>query len=323
MAAALRRVTQPGFPFRKTKTMRNVSFPATAFILATLSGCGGGGGMNSTPTPVPSPTPTPGQRNTNLTNLQFSESFANRGASLSAANVANGTASNITGSTGAMTIQYDASSRSYTVSSNGRSETFSPSDIDPVNSSAILDNYKRGDNNLILFKPGTSAGGLNLTYASYGAWQQSDRNTSSLDIRQTFFVYGVPTQASDLPRTGTATYTALVDGFWATSGGVYSLTGTGNLSANFSNNQLTASMNLTGQAIPNLSSSNQVLGSVSSTATINPNDASFSGTLSGSGYTGTLNGMFFGPQAAEAGGAFSIRNGAGSTANGVIIGKKN
>lgn len=302
-----------------------------ALILAMLSGCGGGGEVNSTPTPVPSPTPTPGQRNSNLTNLQFNESFANRGATLSATAVIEGgvlTANEIAGDQANLSLQYDANSRSYTVSVDGESQTFAPSDLDRR---PELDVYTKDSNRitdvLILFRTGTPDSGLNLTYASYGGWLRTDGNELSLNSKQTYFVYGIPTQASDLPRTGSATYTTIVDGFWARPDALYSLGGTSSLSANFATGKVSTNMTLSGAHIGILgytpSEPQANLGTLSGSATINRADASFSGTLAGSGYNGTLNGMFFGPQAAEVGASFSINNGAGSTASGAIIGKKN
>jgi hypothetical protein len=299
----------------------------TGLALA-LAGCGGGGGGGLVITPTPTPTPT--QRNTTLTNLQFSESFANRGATLSGSAAAGtGATSSIQGGNSTVTISYDAANQSYTVAANGRQATFLPADR-TSSTGAQLTTYEKQtqsggttyNNSFGLYRTGQTSGGLNLTYASYGGWQQTNNTGTGIDFRQVYFVYGVPTAASDLPRTGSASYTTIVDGFWADPVGLYSVSGTSSLTANFAAGTVATNISLTGQNI-SPGGGTRAFGTLNGTQTISTSDASFSGALAGAGYSGTLNGLFFGPQAAEVGGAFSVTSAGGGALSGVIIGKKN
>lgn len=298
----------------------------TGIAVLAVSGCGG---VNSTPTPTPSPSPTPGPTpsptNTTLTNLQYSESFANRGAALNfTAAKATGAPSNVSGGSAAVTVAYDAPTQTYTISTNGRSQSFGPQNrVAPP--SPNLDTFDRTagnvDDTLALYKPGLVAPALSLTYASYGAWQQSIDNGNSVDAKQVYFVYGIRTPSTDLPRTGTASYATLVDGFWTDPQGLYSIGGSSSFSADFANAKIATSMNLTGTSV--LNGTTRAFGFLNGSGTI-ASDASFSGTLSGgAGYNGTIDGLFFGPAAAEMGGAFSVTNNTGGVLTGAIVGKKN
>lgn len=80
-------------------------------------------------------------------------------------------------------------------------------------------------------------------------------------------------------------------------------------------------MDLTGTNV--LNGTTRAFGLLNGSGTI-ASDASFTGTLNGgAGYSGTINGLFFGPAAAEMGGAFSVSNNTGCVLSGAIVGKKN
>lgn len=312
---------------------------SVAFSLAlALAACGGGGGggVGSTPPPpAPTPSPTPAQTNSTLTNLTVSETFQSTGARVSAtANAGTGTATNIQSSDsnfgGAVSIAYDAVTNGYTVRSAGGDQTFLPAHRDDA-SNATLTIYERVNgaraDQLVLFNPGANNPQLALTYTSYGAWQTITENATSIDFAQQFFVYGVR-QPANQPSTGSANYTTRVDGFWTTTGGLYSLGGTSSFSANFANMTVATSLNLTGTNV--VSGGTRTLGQFDGTGTIAATGGGFNGTFQHQGggdqggvvYNGGFNGAFFGPQGQEMGYSFRLTSPSG-TAVGAVVGKAN
>ena len=282
---------------------------------ALLSACGGGGGgVASTPTPPATPptppAPPPAQTNASLADLKYSESFANDAATGSATFNASGTYQNGTSGTAALTVNYNATDRSYTLSTGGRSQTFSPSDRDAVNSSAQADVYVRSGSSatdsLTLTRPGSS-GSLTYTYVGAGIWQRTanDKLSGSIDA----FTYGVTTPAAGVPRTGSGSYIVDLLGVIASNGsvlGVHAIRGSGTLDVNFANGNITTSGNINASPLPG--GGYAAPGSFMGTATLSSSANAFAGTLrlsESEPFTGPLNGRFYGPAANEVGAAFS------------------
>lgn len=306
--------------------MRKIAATGSLLTAFLLSACGGGGGgLSSTPTPTPTPT-TP-QANATLSALQVSELFDGRG---SYNRFTLGTSGNVISSQGttskSMQVRYDATNASYTIVTGDFSDsTFTPSNRSASNSNATLTSYAKTvgsrDEDLVLFNPGTGNPRMALTYTSYGAWQTTITNSSSLDVNTTFFVFGVKTQQSDLPTTGTATYTTTLDGLFAGTTGVYALGGSSSFSANFGSGTVSFTMNPTGTHI--LNGSSKSFGSIAGNGAISAATNDFgASTSTGGSYSATLNGKFFGPSAAEMGASF-VLNGPDGKGTGVIVGKKN
>ncbi len=173
----------------------------------------------------------------------------------------------------------------------------------------------------MLLNPGASNPQLALTYASYGGWQSTTVNGTSLDAGTVFFVFGVKTQQSDLPVTGTAAYQTMLDGVFAGTGGVYVLNGSSRHLGQFQRGHRQLLDEPHGIHI--LDGSTKSFGSLSGTGTINAGTASFDASAPASGgYSASLLGKFYGPAAAEVGATFLL-TGADGQGNGVIIGKKN
>ncbi len=291
-----------------------------------LTACGGGGGTasaGSTPPPAPPPPPA---TNSSLTATQVSESYANRGVKLgfNATKVTGQVSGTPTGASTALTVAYDATAQSYTITGDGQSQTFRPADLNSSVSNTTIAAYERSSgtttDSLVLFKPGAANPEIALTYASYGAWQRTVDGGTTIDATQRFFVYGVPTAASAMPTSGTASYTTTLDGFLASDTGLYSLGGTSSFTANFGASTVAVSLSPVG--IDVATDAVQSFGTLTGNGTITAASSSFASTLSGGGYNGSINGQFFGPSAAEVGGSFSFGNATG-TAAGVIVGKKN
>lgn len=332
------------------KTCYRVSAAVAAALL--LSACGGGGGgprpeptpdppappappappPAPTPPPPPAPTPPPPapppppQTNTSLVDLQHSESFTNDAASGTATFPRNG--NNGTNSAGASTLSvaYDASSRSYTISVAGRSQAFSPADVDSASSSAALQVYRRTSgtttDTLSLTRPGTS-GRYNYTYVGGGFWQRTIEGQSAISGSFDAFAYGVETPDGALPRSGAGVYLIDLLGVLATPGDLYALGGFGRLDVDFAGASIRTSGTLeTTNTTTGFRSSTDFSG----TGSISSSANAFNGTLSALSPVGALSGplvgRFYGPQAQEVGAAFALTNTMrDSSAVGTIIGR--
>ncbi len=141
-------------------------------------------------------------------------------------------------------------------------------------------------------------------------------------------VVGVSTLASDMPTSGSATYSGDTQLSAQVGTSLYELTGTAAIAASFgSGGTVTTTLSgLSGQRIPTVAAAS----SVSNVGTITLSGASVSGTgfaggtsattgstlaLSGT-QTTSVSGQFFGPQATEAGGVFVIND---TTGGGPLI----
>ena len=156
---------------------------ASAALGLAVAGCGGGG-VGSTPAPTPAPTPPPSTANADLINLTQSESFTNDGAIGSASYPT--TSGNFTSasSEGVVSFIYDAPSKTYTMTTQGLSQSFAPGEIDAAQSNANVTVYKKVTGNttdsLVLTKPGTS-GPFNFKYVGGAFWQRTIQGASAIN----------------------------------------------------------------------------------------------------------------------------------------------
>jgi len=185
---------------------------------------------------------------------------------------------------------------------------------------------------LWIFIPGSANTTLALSYVSYGIrilW-----STSSPIEDRYHFLFGVNTPASDLPVSGTASYTGIADGAFTDGAARYTISGTSALSADFTANTITASLNLigvaeVGGATPFTAVSYSGTGGLDRTRS---GIDQYHGTLTSTGnpgYTGSFRGGFFGPAANEYGFLFTFSRGTKSSSNpsggagvGVAVGKR-
>jgi len=159
----------------------------------------------------------------------------------------------------------------------------------------------------------TSTESISLTYSNFGVWQDTNDDATTNIVNAIGYVsYGIETD--NVPTTGTANYTGFVQGTLYDGSGVTlavsNVLGRASFTANFGTNGITG--NFTEMTIQDINVNNApVLPWVNfdlTGGTISGNE--FSGTLgnfTAAGYTGSLNGGFFGPNAEEVSGTFSIQ----------------
>jgi len=275
-----------------------------------LASCGGGGGTSvgivTPPPPPPPPSSFP---------LVQSASLATADSQLDYTTNLNGSFTvnklNTSGQPSGLSINYDSATGNYKVDDGTNSAIFTGASR---SSAGYIDSYSSQSgtvtDKLNLYsnvRSGASQTGapVALTYLSYGSWSHTD--SQNADTRVTDFIFGYPTASTDMPRSGTATYQTSVSGQELFNGysprlGQYDVGGSATLSANFGTGAIDTTLQL------QRTLDNGVIGTFTGSGTINSNQ--FTGTFSATDpnfQSGSFSGGFFGPQAAEAGYTFSIR----------------
>jgi hypothetical protein len=218
-------------------------------------------------------------------------------------------------------IRYDAGTNSYILRDTGsasRTSTFGPANV--VGGNANYTVYAKPDQQLTLLNPG----GLGMSHVRYGAWRfvvPTGGWQGVPLISNTYFVFGPKTTAADMPRTGGATYTGVLDGRLVNKNGTYFLNGSAGFATTWSTRQLTfsaspvASLESGGGTPPTI----PVL---TGGGSINLDNASFyAASNSSATWKMDMSGYFYGPAAAELGATFRL-SGAGANGNGAIVAKQ-
>lgn len=294
-----------------------------------LAACGGGGGVDSTPNPTPTPTPGPSYSTIDsLTGPQALRAaslaitiapiapIASQDRQITVRSLADGIAVDLVDDTVKLTAP------------DGSTSTFDLGNIDYEDTTAARTAYRAFDQfgrpTAQLVVPNLHIGGRPLDYLRGGTWtyfRYSDATPQSgiTALSQEAGVFGVPTLASDVPTTGTASYTTAVDGnlvvrnegsptalnrvFTLAEGGT-----TATLQANFATGAITTNIDLRGvelirplngtKAVP--TGSPVSFAPLNGTGTLSSSKPSFSGTFANT-TKGAFSGAFFGPQAVEFG----------------------
>lgn len=201
-----------------------------------LSACGGGGGVNSTPTPpTPTPTPPPTSANADMITLTQSEDFTNDAVTGSATYSKEGSRTAASSAPSALSVIYDAASRTYTVSTGERSQSFAQAHMDSSLGNAQITVFKRvsgATTDTFTLTNAASSGDLTYRYVGGGFWQRTIDSTTSVNGAFDAFTYGVETPDAALPRTGGASYAVDLLGVVASPDALYSMSGDGTLTAN-------------------------------------------------------------------------------------------
>lgn len=278
------------------------------------------------PQPTPPPPPPPPPPNTSLLNLEYSESFANDASTASGRYYADGrNPTDRVAAAGNLTIAYNAAAKSYTVSLAGRSQTFTPADVDATQSTATLQVFRKNNGplteSLSLTKPGTS-GKLTYQYVGGGYWQRSNDSGTTVDFSYDAFTYGVKTPDAALVRTGSGVYAVDLLGAMAEDIGPLALAGEGTLQTDFLNGQVTSTgtmrMLSTDGSVMGTSAFNG-FGMLSSSA--NAFNGNFLFDYRGR-FTGAMQGRFYGPLGQEVGASWSAQNPEGRVAVGTLLGRR-
>jgi hypothetical protein len=211
-------------------------------------------------------------------------------------------------------VGYDAAAGTYTVKNASASVTFGAADRQTAGD---LDRYSHEAGSvrdeLVLSRNLRSADtAVALSYVGFGSWLHDDgsfvQDGAQTHKRQfTYFVFGYPTAANDMPKTGSASYSSSVIASARDlgSGGVraYDMAGSATFNANFASAQVTTTLKL---YIPFTIDST---GEFTGTGAISGN--LFNGSFTSNDryfYEGEFAGGFYGPSAREMGYTFAIRN---------------
>jgi hypothetical protein len=235
-----------------------------------------------------------------------------------------------------VTISYDANSGNYTVNGEGLVETFTDSER---TSSGYFDTYTDPNHpylHLTLFNntrvnPAQSGAPVQLSYLSFGRETIDDPiDDSVLGIHwDTYFLFGYPTETSDMPKTGTASYsTAAFASYTTLNKGdpITTVTGTAAFTADFGSGTVSTALTLP------FSHDTSTSSTYNGTGTISGNQFSGQFSTSDDPYfgSGNFDGGFFGPAAKEMGYTFSLLrsgvpgdNGGGTYVIGAVVGTKN
>lgn len=176
--------------------------------------------------------------------------------------------------------------------------------------------------------PDSAPEGYQKTFkrSSYAAWWRGASTAGAKRI--TYGTFGYPTVASDLPKTGSATYTTTVAGRAVISpatgaSSVNKLTGTVTVSINYATGLVTVTMDLSRVT----AGGNVAYGTFTGTGAIPVGSTQFTGSFGpGSTIGGTFQGVAYGSQGSELGISFALSGtvAAGdSRAVGVVLAKKN
>ncbi|MEN3950280.1 transferrin-binding protein-like solute binding protein [Iodidimonas sp. SYSU 1G8] len=197
-------------------------------------------------------------------------------------------------------------------------ETFLPTDIDP-RSDASLTVYEGAGGDRMYVMLNAQEAILNLNYVTFGNW--IDTTGDNNDLATGYVVFGVRTPVSAMPGSGTASYAGQTAGTMVDAkGNVYTVSGFGTLTANFTAGTVNGDFNRMGALAVQ-------------TATVVPwRDFTTTADISGSSFTGsaatkdgkltgTTRGGFFGPVAEEIGAVWTL-SGPGENATGAFVGKK-
>lgn len=308
--------------------------PLAACVL--LGACGGGGGgvgsAGSTPPggstgtgPAPTPTPT----NTSIGSLTVSQSFSGPAATTTTSiNTSPIAVASATTTRSSLQIRFDAATKSYTVESQGRSQTFAPIDAQAATASGET-TYTKTDGAVrdyltLVTTPYTST--TPNRYVGLGFWQRNTLASGRQDTIFDSFVYGLETPAASVPRSGTASYVTDTLGFVTTPGKVpRGFTGSGIFDVDLAlgvfaartsvfEYDLTSEDARTGGGIEYIAGGKLTSG----------NDFAGNFTYGGTDtqVSGTVQGRFFGPSAEELGATFSADNAAGAAVTGSFTGQR-
>lgn len=230
------------------------------------------------------------------------------------------------------TVSYNAATQTYTLYDydGGPGFGFSPGEVVAAQSNAGYTTYRDAStgSTLKLLNDGASNPVIALTYVTYGKWVVPQ--SAPIHFADNYVVFGQITPAASVPRTGSASYRAILDGTYQKGAATYRLSGNATLTASFG----TGMMGLTTTPVAtNVSNGSQLsFGTLSGSGFIAFDSSSFGATSRTRAADGTktlfsATGNFYGPAAQEVGGVFTLKQTLGTSqigeGGGAFVGKKN
>lgn len=228
---------------------------------------------------------------------------------------ASGPVQNMTASSATLSVQYDASSASYTLNLGSGPVTFGPADL--TESSSTRTTYTKavsgGTETLDLKTPDT--------YVGMGFWLQNLYSGGVTSSVYSTFTYGMQTALAGIPRSGDVGYTVDWQAYVTQPGENERLVSS---QATFEVDFGSGTFKLNDTSYPfegDLITGSQVPASILNTSflavgRLTSSDTTFTGNAvykDGDGsYFGAINGRFYGPEADEVGASFVGYEGAGS-----------
>lgn len=309
--------------------LKGVTAAASCLFLAACGGGGGGGGGSHVepipPVATPSPTPTPTPTNTTVRDLKVSQTFTNDAAgSRFVLDKTTGTGISGSAGTGNVAISYDAATNGYTISANGRTEAFGPTDVSESDAYDVIYKKASGEGNSYLtlikqpYSGSSNAAGVSTRYVAQGYYQRIVTTADRQDTDFSTFTFGLPSVAAAVPKTGTAAFGIDAFGLVSKPGQEpRAFQGNGSFSVDFGAGIFKAHSYLTERSL--VSDDSVVGGGIELTAggSLSGN-GSFGGNALYEGWFGaaggTLSGRFYGPAAEEVGATF-----AGAGADGMAV----
>jgi hypothetical protein len=298
----------------------------TAALALALSACGGGGvsGISSTSTPPPTPPATPAAT---PTPTLAAGDYPGLRAIVAVGDPSAYGGDGITANRHPTTVHYDAASQTYVLhdSEGDPGYGFSPSEIVASQSTAAYTFYRDTStgSTLKLLNQSTSNPLIVLTYVTYGKWVVPV--TWPIILADNYVVFGQKTPAASVPRTGSASYNAMLDGTYQNQSGTYALSGGASYVANFASGSMGVTVTPVATSISN--GSQLLFGQLSGGGFIFFDQSAFTAITPYDGSTKfSSEGNFYGPQATEIGGVFTIESTVGGSAGqggGAFVGKKN
>lgn len=249
-------------------------------LLLALAACSGGGGGGGGGALAPAAVPTSFEATSGTTTFNAVSTVAIYSDDLS------------TGSTGITNISADVRITVNFDTGEVRIQSRQATDAGTV--FLLDDTVSVVDGSLQTFDTG-------LKYTAFGAWAVLTANRVGAGA------LGFVTPTNDIPTTGTARYTGITVGIGAEAGTAYAVGGRVTLDANFGTGEITGLLHDMVRTDIDLNA--DVFEDVNILASMNGGTSTYSGTTSSTrpGFSsGDVEGAFFGPGAAETGGAWRL-----------------
>ncbi len=294
--------------------LRPVLLPIALLLPMALAACGGGGGSSSGLAPN-SPTyneilfSSPATIDGTLQNYRLDSSAITPASEPGNDNKIEGT---VRGNSGTLTsiditVTFEGSQLFTETFDNFTTTAQTDSEFGVAYKFQSIDRGAGGVRRMTFFEPQA----LGLRYSALGIWEY-ETFPGANPSQGGYFSMGAITRGSDIPISGSATYSGKLIGTYADGTAVYAVGANASATADFTFTSPSVSLNTT----------NTVIVKEGTTVQIPANELNLSGTLTYPGGTNNLTGTltttnnltgsasarFYGPQAAELGGTFFVKN---------------